>query len=963
MDFYCDCGYGGALRPSGQPNEYQCPNCMCLYEVQESPVDNESAADTNRPASPTPPSPAVGFPVVDSEAPTSRPARPIQQVRTGQRGRKMSRKRNRSGGFPLWMWVPLVMIWIIPIVTLGSCVGVFFALLSTVLLVWIGRLSWLETWAKAAVSVSLLMGSVLGFLLFQPAFDAARQAAIKMSEQNRLKHERLQRESSQDPNEKNLAGETSSSRRRTLAPQTKSQAKSPPVDPIAHLPKLPLVEDDDRWDVLQQAPDADEGFIDVGPSGSYLVGFRYSTQPGWGDKYVIGIQPIYESGNGKVLGRLRGEHVGLATDVIAPDGYAVAGLAISSGLVLDAFRITYAKVDGNAVDASVISDSELIGNQTKQLQPAEATGRQAVGIRGRNRGGKAHDFQLVSSPEAKDLGIDIANKTPVNLMEVLDVARDAERGTWVREGTMIRSPDHSGVLRLPVHAPDEYQLRVVAERVEGEGCLMFGGLKNGKQFHIAVDHKRGDWCGIVQVDGRDSGVPGNETSIAGPVLTTGQKATFIFNVTNDRIQAVVEGKAVVDWPAEYDRLSPHPGWAVKDNEAMSLVHDHSQFVIHEIELRRISGPEPTIHGEFSAIAFAGDERQQPGPRSKAIGRSDAEPFMDVAPPGGALVGLRCARADKHIVGIQPVYRTAQGDVVGQFYGQAARSTAELVAPENHSITGIHAAEFFGVVGLQCEFSPLTPGGGPTTSAWFGEGERQKTIGRPNRSYVGVYGNIDDKGIGRLGLIASGEPTALSIPDAKIGPSYDLLKTFNTDRMKIRGNWLNQNGTLLSETRNGFTHLPMLPTDEYEITMDVERIDGEGPLIFGGLMQGKRFHILIDRKDWTGIDRVAGKGLGEENETATPGMVLVAGQKKRLVFRVCKDRIQLLVDGGAIVDWAANYGQLEANPFWRPTEERALCLGQDNAIFRFHSMIFTKISGTLPRIRAAKVPRPSVTIEQ
>jgi hypothetical protein len=128
-----------------------------------------------------------------------------------------------------------------------------------------------------------------------------------------------------------------------------------------------------------------DGFRDVGPVGSVLVGVRVSYIQRFGGPKVRSAQPIYRSGTTLVDGRIHGEVVGPVTTVVAKPGYAVGGLVTHTGLTVDGFRMVFMKINGDRLDLEDTYNSTWIGDE-KGGNPGDVTSKGAlvVGLQGRS---------------------------------------------------------------------------------------------------------------------------------------------------------------------------------------------------------------------------------------------------------------------------------------------------------------------------------------------------------------------------------------------------------------------------------------------------------------------------------------------------------------------------------------------------------------------------------------------------
>lgn len=105
-----------------------------------------------------------------------------------------------------------------------------------------------------------------------------------------------------------------------------------------------------------------EGFRDLGPAGSVLVGVRVSYIEHFGGPKISSVQPIYRSGKSHYLGRLYGEIRSPLVTAFAKPGYAVGGLITHTGLTVDGFRMVFMKMDGDHLDPNDTYNSPWLGD-------------------------------------------------------------------------------------------------------------------------------------------------------------------------------------------------------------------------------------------------------------------------------------------------------------------------------------------------------------------------------------------------------------------------------------------------------------------------------------------------------------------------------------------------------------------------------------------------------------------------
>jgi hypothetical protein len=129
-----------------------------------------------------------------------------------------------------------------------------------------------------------------------------------------------------------------------------------------------------------------DGFRDVGPAGSVLVGVRVTYIEHFGGPKIRSVQPIFRSGKNYYYGKIHGQFVPPYRTFIAKPGYAVGGLVTHTGLTLDGFGMVFMKVDGDGLDPTDSYKSPWIGDK-EGGGPAEvfSNGGLVVGLQGKSK--------------------------------------------------------------------------------------------------------------------------------------------------------------------------------------------------------------------------------------------------------------------------------------------------------------------------------------------------------------------------------------------------------------------------------------------------------------------------------------------------------------------------------------------------------------------------------------------------
>ncbi len=149
-------------------------------------------------------------------------------------------------------------------------------------------------------------------------------------------------------------------------------------------------------------------------------------------------------------------------------------------------------------------------------------------------------------------------------------------------------------------------------------------------------------------------------------------------------------------------------------------------------------------------------------RSEEIAGPEGNPFEDLAPAGGVLIGVKVSRGFylQHgvIASIQPIYRTADGKTVyGAVHGDERNNSLSAIAKPGYAVGAIKSKATRRINGLRCVFlqsqgNRLTPDKS-YEGRWLGAGgpNDTKTIGGDGAPVIGIYGRAG-YGVSSIGLI-------------------------------------------------------------------------------------------------------------------------------------------------------------------------------------------------------------------
>jgi hypothetical protein len=141
----------------------------------------------------------------------------------------------------------------------------------------------------------------------------------------------------------------------------------------------------------------DPTFRDQAPDNGLLVGFDVGLGQAYGVELVQAIQPRYQTAQGEVLGRKFGTNFAKTVTVQANPGYAVGGINVRAGMVINGFSVVFMRIKGNVLDAKDSYTSAWIGDQTGGNLPVllGGGGTPIVGVIGKRSGRDVNGLGLL----------------------------------------------------------------------------------------------------------------------------------------------------------------------------------------------------------------------------------------------------------------------------------------------------------------------------------------------------------------------------------------------------------------------------------------------------------------------------------------------------------------------------------------------------------------------------------------
>ncbi|HLW67531.1 MAG TPA: SUMF1/EgtB/PvdO family nonheme iron enzyme, partial [Gemmataceae bacterium] len=158
-------------------------------------------------------------------------------------------------------------------------------------------------------------------------------------------------------------------------------------------------------------------------------------------------------------------------------------------------------------------------------------------------------------------------------------------------------PPNRSRIRIPVTPGEEYDLKIVGTREQGEDALGVGLALPKSQAMVNADGwpKEDHLSGLAWIDGKS--LDKNGTACKGAMIENSKPFELICSVRKGRIRAWLDGRNIVDWSDDLARLSILDTHGVPDKRSLFLLTSWSAFRITQIAFKGTTasaGPSPLV---------------------------------------------------------------------------------------------------------------------------------------------------------------------------------------------------------------------------------------------------------------------------------------------------------------------------------------------------------------------------------
>jgi hypothetical protein len=184
--------------------------------------------------------------------------------------------------------------------------------------------------------------------------------------------------------------------------------------------------------------------------------------------------------------------------------------------------------------------------------------------------------------------------------------------------------------------------------------------------------------------------------------------------------------------------------------------------------------------------------------------------------------------------------------------------------------------------------------------------------------------------------------------ASPGTGLDLLKLIDPKRDAVLGEWAIEDRMLTCGPRVEFARLmvPYQPPDEYDLTVVVERREGQESFYIGLARGSSQWYVTLD--GWvgttSGLGLLGGKDVNANETTVKGGLVMALNRPVTIVCSVRKDGVTVSVDEKKLISYKGNLDRLSNASCLKVPNPRALFVGSNFCGYAISKLSLKPVSG-------------------
>ncbi len=181
----------------------------------------------------------------------------------------------------------------------------------------------------------------------------------------------------------------------------------------------------------------------------------------------------------------------------------------------------------------------------------------------------------------------------IDLLPLVDLAKDAVKGDWKRQGGMLTISEkiEFGRIMTPVAPEGSYELQVKFVRTSGDSDVAVILPVGSARVKLGLSAWDGAVSGLERINGKD--VKDNETAVRPGTLVNGREYALDIAVVakgdQARIAVRLDGKPYIDWRGPQSALSMNPNWYLAEPRCLGLGAWQTTVVFRTARLKMLTG--------------------------------------------------------------------------------------------------------------------------------------------------------------------------------------------------------------------------------------------------------------------------------------------------------------------------------------------------------------------------------------
>jgi hypothetical protein len=176
----------------------------------------------------------------------------------------------------------------------------------------------------------------------------------------------------------------------------------------------------------------------------------------------------------------------------------------------------------------------------------------------------------------------------INLLAGIDPARDQVSGEWTLADGKLESPKAYGArIAVPGDVPAEYQVTAIVEPLDEPDGFLLGQVLEGQQFAVTL-HYAPEGQTLSALENIDGENVSNYTTYREPLFQQGRLSQIVCTVRQTGVTVSVDGREIITWHGEPNRLSLSDYWKMPNTEQLFLGAYDCRYRIHRLTLLPIA---------------------------------------------------------------------------------------------------------------------------------------------------------------------------------------------------------------------------------------------------------------------------------------------------------------------------------------------------------------------------------------